>query len=120
MLTLPQIKFVLALALCIGIATALVATSKMHKTAASSIGQDDERELENLIPKHVPLAIKVRKEKEPGFKDLNNEAWARDFELEVTNTGDKPIYAFYLMLVTELKWANGDRVVFPIYYGRTE
>jgi hypothetical protein len=120
MLTLPQIKFVLALTLCVGIATALIATSRVDGTSASVIGQDEERQLENLIPKHVPLAIKVRKEKEPGFKDVNNEKWARDFELEVTNTGVKPIYQFYLMLVTELKWQNGDRVLFPIHYGRVE
>jgi len=120
MLTLPQIKFVLALTLCIGIASALIATSEVHRTSASRIGQNDERQLENRIPKHVPLTVKIRKEKEKAFQDLNNDLWARELELEVTNTGDKPIYEFYLMLVTELKWENGDSVLFPIHYGRAE
>ena len=53
--------------------------------------QENERQLEDSIPKHVPLKVKVKKEKEAGFKDLKNEQWAREFELEVTNTGTKPI-----------------------------
>ena len=47
MLTLPHIKFVLALTLCVGIATALIATSKVNRTSASVIGQGDERQLTN-------------------------------------------------------------------------
>src|SRR5689334_18813693 len=60
-----------------------------------SLPQENERQLEDQIPKHIPIKIKIKKEKEAGFKDLNNERWAREFELEVTNTGTKPIYAFY-------------------------
>jgi hypothetical protein len=120
MLTLPQIKFALALTLCNGIATALIATSKVNRTSASVIGQGDERQLENLIPKHVPLAIKIRKEKEKEFKDLDNERWARDFELEVTNTGDKPIYSFSLLLKLDVTAAAGYQIVAPISYGRIE
>lgn len=93
----------------------------------SGIGTSDaakihqqERELENLIPKHVPLGIKIRKEKEKEFKDLNNERWARDFELEVTNTGDKPIYAFYLLMFLDVRAAAGYQIIAPIYYGRDE
>jgi hypothetical protein len=80
--------------------------------------QEDERQLENAIPKHVPLKIKIKKEKEAGFKDLNNEQWAREFELEVTNTGTKPIYFLYLYVVTDVKAAKGFRIVFPLTYGR--
>jgi hypothetical protein len=82
--------------------------------------QQEERQLEDLIPKHVPLRTKIRKEKEKEFRDLTNQNWIDDLEIEVTNIGDKPIYSFYLMLVTELKWENGDRVVFSVDYGRTE
>lgn len=81
---------------------------------------EDERQLEDLIPKHVPIKIKIKKEKEAGFKDLNNEKWAREFELEVTNTGTKPIYFLYLYVVTDVKAAAGFRIVFPLYYGRDE
>lgn len=53
-----------------------------------------ERQVENTIPKHVPLDVKLTKAKEKNWKDLKNENWARDFEVEVTNTEDKPIYTF--------------------------
>ena len=82
--------------------------------------QEDERQLEDAIPKHVPLKIKIKKEKEAGFKDLKNERWAREFELEVTNTGTKPIYFLYLYVVTDIKAAKGFRIVFPLTYGRGE
>ena len=82
--------------------------------------QENERQLEDSIPKHVPLKVKVKKEKEAGFKDLKNEQWAREFELEVTNTGTKPIYSLYLYVVTDIKAAAGFRIVFPLYYGRDE
>ena len=90
-----------------------------------------ERILENKIPEHIPVRIKIRKEKEKSFKDLNNEKWlhelefeitntgkwAREFELEVTNTGDKPIYYVYLDLVTDVKMA-GMPLIFSLQYGR--
>jgi hypothetical protein len=82
--------------------------------------QENERQLEDSIPKHVPIKIKIKKEKEAGFKDLKNERWAREFELEVTNTGSKPIYFLYLYVVTDLKAAKGFRIVFPLTYGRSE
>jgi hypothetical protein len=85
-----------------------------------TLPQENERQLEDLIPKHVPIKIKVKKEKEAGFKDLNNEKWAREFELKVTNTGTKPIYSLYFHVWTEVKSASGSRVMFPLYYGRDE
>src|SRR5215213_3577032 len=85
-----------------------------------TLPQENERQLEDSIPKHVPIKIKIKKEKEAGFKDLHNERWAREFELEVTNTGAKPIYYLYLTVVTDIKAAAGFRIVFPLVYGRTE
>src|SRR5258708_1238763 len=64
-------------------------------TSSSPLVQG-ERTIENTIPKDVPIKIKIKKEKEQSFKDLNNEEWVREFELEVTNTGDKPIYFLFL------------------------
>jgi hypothetical protein len=81
----------------------------------------EERFLENTIPNHVPIKIKIRKEKEKGFKDLRNEKWAREFELEVKNTGSKPIYSLSLLLVTDIRSnESGLPIVFPITFGRTE
>jgi hypothetical protein len=85
-----------------------------------TLPQEDERKLEDSIPKHVPIKMKIKKEKEAGFKDLKNEKWAREFELEVTNTGSKPIYFLYLYVVTDVKAAKGFRIVFPLTYGRSE
>ncbi len=89
-------------------------------TFKKSAPQDNERQLVDLIPKHVPLRIAIKKDKEAGFRDLNNEKWAREFELEVTNTGTKPIYSLYFHVWTEVKAASGSRVMFPLYYGRDE
>ena len=85
-----------------------------------TLPQEEERQLEDLIPKHVPIKIKIKKENEAGFKDLKNERWAREFELEVTNTGTKPIYFLYLYVVTDVKAAAGFRIVFPLSYGRSD
>src|SRR5829696_571795 len=68
-----------------------------------TLPQENERQLEDLIPKHVPIKIKIKKEKEAGFKDLKNEKWAREFELDVTNTGTKPIYSLYFHVMTDIR-----------------
>src|SRR6184192_3807346 len=39
-----------------------------------------EREVEDKIPKHVPIKIKLKADKEKAFKDMDNENWQRDFE----------------------------------------
>src|SRR5882724_2434673 len=80
-----------------------------------------ERVLEDKIPKHVPIKIKIRAEKEKAFKDLNNAKWHRDFELEVTNTSSKPIYFLRLMFsLPEVISDNGNVVGTSLYYGRPE
>lgn len=89
---------------------------------APSIAQSTkEREFEDKIPKHLPIKVKLKPEKEKAFKDLKNEKWVRDFELEVTNTGAKPIYFFAILLeVPELISESGRRLGYPLIYGRHE
>lgn len=58
----------------------------------SSAQSSEERVIENLVPKHVPIKIRIKEDKERALKDLNNDKWTSDFELVVTNTSDKPIY----------------------------
>jgi hypothetical protein len=71
-----------------------------------------ERELEDRIPKHLPIKIKV--------KNLNNEKWLRDLEIEVKNTGDKPIYFLKISLFfIDVKRESGDQIGYPLVYGRT-
>jgi hypothetical protein len=70
-----------------------------------------ERELEDKIPKHLPIKIKIR--------NLKSEKWVRDFALEITNTSEKPIY--YLLIVVSLpdvKAEDGVNMGFSLRYGR--
>ena len=87
-------------------------------TTGISRGQG-ERVFENEIPENAPIKIKIKKEKEKSFKDLKDETWVREFELELTNTGDKPIYFLFLDLITDVT-VGGDPLVFSLVYGRAE
>jgi len=102
--------------------TCLAAIFFIHGTSSPSIAQsNEERELKDTIPKHLPIKVKIKKEKEKAFKDVKNEKWVRDFELEVTNTGDKPIYFLSLALsLPEIKAPDGVGIAFSLHYGRRE
>jgi hypothetical protein len=109
-------KMLFALLFCAALAL-LVNGVLTHGIAQSK----EEREVEDKIPKHVPIKIKLKAEKEKAFKDLKNEKWHRDFELEVTNTSDKPIYFLELWVVLpEVITENGLVVGVPLRYGRIE
>jgi len=79
----------------------------------------EARVFENTIHKDVPIKVSIKKEKEESFKNLENENWVREFELDVTNTGEKPIYYLDLILATDVR-VGEQRLVFPIGYGRNE
>jgi hypothetical protein len=75
---------------------------------------------ENCVPEHLPIKVKIKREKEKEFRDLDNENWARDLELEVKNVGEKPIYFLWFALeVPEAKVATSHQS-FSIMYGRIE
>ena len=78
-----------------------------------------ERILESKIKPDVPIKIKIKKDKEEAFKDVKNQKWVRDFELEITNTSDKPIYYISIDLVTDVK-TQGTPLIFSLQYGRLE
>ena len=80
----------------------------------------EERQLEDTTPKHLPIKVKIRKEKEAKFKDLKNDRWVRDLEIEVRNSGTKPIYFLHLQLHLDLQGPDGQGVGFVLLYGRTE
>jgi hypothetical protein len=105
------------------LAAALVLSVGILMTASlltSSSAALQERIFENKIPAHIPLKIKIKKEKEESFKDVKNEKWLREFELELTNTGDKPIYFVYITMGTNVKVDNGLEMVYPLTYGRAQ
>jgi hypothetical protein len=88
--------------------------------AQQSEPSPQERRFENLNAKHVPLDIKITREKEKAWKDLKNGNWAHDFELEITNTGDKPIYSFYMLMFFDVPTDFGTELIAPVHYGRPE
>ena len=107
---------ILAAALALSVVGILMTASL--RTSSSAAPQ--ERVFENKIPPHIPLKINIKKEKEASFKDLKNEKWLRGFELELTNTGDKPIYFVYLTMGTNVKVDNDLEMVYPLTYGRAQ
>lgn len=96
------------------------APSTITEQDPSQTEEQKERVFEDSIPKHVPLKIKIKRERLGSFKDLRNKNWAKEFELEVTNTGEKPIYEFFLLLVTDVIAVGGYRIVTTLNYGRPE
>jgi hypothetical protein len=106
----------LAATLIVSVIGVLLMASRLTPGSAAL----QERIFENKIPAHIPIKIKIKKEKEESFKDLNNEKWLREFELEVTNTGDKPIYFLYIIMGTGVKVEDGLEMVYPLPYGRAE
>ena len=104
--------------LAVGLFTFAVIKTSISTTAAPS---QSKRELDDRVPAHLPIKIKIKKEKEEGFHDLKNEHWARYFDLEVKNTGDRPIYALSLVWVlTEVKMPDGNPYGGTLKYGRNE
>lgn len=86
---------------------------------SSTAAMQGERVFENAIPENAPIRIKIKKEKEKSFKELKDGKWVEEFELEVKNTGDKPIFFIFIDLITDVKLGNTP-LVFSLVYGRAE
>ena len=114
--TLSQfILFAMLIAFCLFGFASSAAPPAQEGTATLA----EERVLEDRVPRHLPIRVKIKKEKEKAFKDLKNDKWLRDFELEITNTGDKPIYFLELLLtLPDIKSPSGYPIGFSIRYGR--
>jgi hypothetical protein len=78
-----------------------------------------EREVVDKIPKHLPIKVKVKKPEK--LKDAKNEEWLGELELEVTNTGTKPIYFLDIILdMPDVFAPNGLNIAYRLHYGRIE
>jgi hypothetical protein len=110
-------RLILALLLA-GLALLLLVTGVRTPSVATS---PQGRQVEYNIPKNLPIKVKLKAEKEAKVKDMGNTEWLRDFELEVTNTSDKPIYfvEFWLKL-PETKTENDNALAFMLRFGRIE
>ena len=100
----------------------LVTISLINARQARSAQSLEERVLDNRVPSHLPIKVKLRKEKEKAVKDVKNEEWLRDFELEVTNTGSKPIYVLHFSLTADGVTAPDgiSNMGWSLHYGRLE
>jgi hypothetical protein len=86
---------------------------------AAEARKAEEREVRDEIPAHVPVKIKLRNEKKA--KDLNNDGWLADLEIEVRNTGTKPIYFLRLgMSFVDVKRDSGTGIGHAFVYGRMD
>jgi hypothetical protein len=115
----PLFRLIFA-SLIVAIAVVLLYRGASGPINAQQPATVPERQIENTIPKHVPIDVKITKEKEKAWKDLKNENWASDFEIEVTNTGDKPIYTLGLILYFDVPNEYQDYLRADIVYGRSE
>ncbi len=97
----------------------LVAFFSFKMFVPSLAQNSEEREIEDEIPKHLPIKVKFKKDKEERIRDMKNDQWVRDFELEVTNISDKPIYYLdFFVVIPEVISEGGAPVGMPLRYGR--
>jgi hypothetical protein len=102
------------------VAGAFISIALFHSLSVPSAARSQgERTLDIQIPGHLPIKVKFKKEHEKAFKDRANEQWLRDFEIEVTNTGNKPIYFLHLVLTAHGVTApDGNEMGWVLQFGR--
>ena len=105
-------------ALMVGFLASTVALSAVGIVSGTAQSAQEEREFKNTVPGHVPVKLKLRNEQ--SFKDKKNKKWARELEIEVKNTGSKPIYFMYLLLVMPDVTIGGHPHAFQLTYGRID
>lgn len=96
---------------------ALVAVCGFVGSRAQQSTSEDEREVVEKIPKHLPIKVKVKKPEK--LKDAQNEEWLGELEVEVTNTGTKPIYYLHIsVFLPDVIAPNGHPFGYGLRYGR--
>ena len=97
----------------------LVAVCGFVVSRAQQSPPEGEREVVYKIPKHLPIKLKVKKPEK--LKDAKNEDWLGELELEITNTGTKPIYFLEVVLdLPDVVAPNGLNIAYRLEYGRGE
>src|SRR6185295_9833142 len=85
----PLIVLIIFAMLLFLMKTMSIPGSAQSSSERGSFQSQNERLLEIKSSQDLPFRIKLKEEKEKSFKDLKNDKWLREFELELTNTGDK-------------------------------
>jgi hypothetical protein len=89
------------------------------RASTAQSDEKEEREVVDKIPQHIPLKVKVKKPEK--LKDTKNEDWLGELEVEVTNTGTKPIYFLEIVLdLPDVFAPNGLNIAWRLEYGRDE
>jgi hypothetical protein len=87
-------------------------TGWQQENPANESNASPERVMGIGIPKHIPIKVKV--------KNINNDKWAHDLEIEVTNKSDKPIYYLSLLVIPQSDNVADENVAFWLHYGRPQ
>lgn len=115
-LTLAQVTLLISFLMVCLVGLASSAAQSAQET--QEIPAVEGRELKNTVPAHVPITIKLKNEQR--FQNMSNQNWARDLEIEVTNTGTKPIYYLNMMIIMPEIVISGGKFGIPLAYGRSE
>jgi hypothetical protein len=97
-----------------GFASGVAQSQKEDATASS----DNERKFENTVPERAPIKVKLKNEQ--SFKRKENKNWAREMEIEVKNTGTRPIYYVYVVIYMPEITVAGHVLSMRTKYGRKE
>ena len=100
------------------LAFGLGAGAAQPRQEGSADAAPQEREFKNTVRAHVPIKVKIKNEQ--SFKNLKNKNWARELEIEIKNTGAKPIYYLYVVISMPDVIALGHPVSLRTIYGRKE
>ena len=78
-----------------------------------AIGQSAKQRVYNDVPEHIPIKIEI--------KNNDTENVLETAEIEITNTGHKPIYYLYFLLnSSDVKSPFGNPIGFPLRFGRKD
>jgi hypothetical protein len=115
----PNLKTTVLTAALLGVfIVSLCGVGIVSSRAQATPDAQEERKFENTIPEHVPIKVKLKNEQ--SFKNVKNRNWARELEIEVRNTGSKPIYFMYLLIVMPDVTIGGFPYAIQLDYGRKE
>ena len=92
--------------------TETASTVWKQENLQNQVNSPSERVMGIGIPKHIPIKVKV--------KNINNDKWAHDLEVEVTNKSDKPIYYLSLLVIPQSETVADEKVAFWLHYGRPQ
>jgi len=99
-----------ALVVCLGLAQGANGAGP-----AAGPGPEGTRAVVNALPPRLPLKVVVKNQEL--VADSKNERWLRDLEVEVTNTGSRPIYYVSLLLLLPGAKMGGLQPVYKLKFG---